>query len=99
MPIVLCPAWEGLSCGRRAVTTRSKRPGIPTHSPHLYLGGWDVPLSTSTGSSPKLSTLASTGQSQVQAGRQSTPSRCHVLSHTPKGSSPGAGRACTPLVS
>lgn len=42
-----------------------------------------MPLSTSTGSSPKLSTLASTGQSQVQAGRKSAPSRC-LCSPTPQ---------------
>lgn len=41
-------------------------------------------LSPNTGSSPKLSALASRGQSQVPSGDEATPSQGYLLSHQPK---------------
>lgn len=62
----------------------------------VYLGA--PALSPNTGSSPQLSALASTGQSQCSLGMSPCPPVSWAFP-LPKGSSPVAGRACAPLVS
>lgn len=101
MLIVLCPGWEGRSYGQSPPGPGACAPH-PQPSPVLRRVGCTSgapALSPSTGSSPEPSTLASTGQSQVLPGHEPTPSWSLCFPPPPKGSSPSAGRARTPLVS